>query len=66
MYYNGKMAGAVGIEPTSSLLESAIIPLYDTPVLRIFSIDKAMLELLRQNGAIGGIRTHEGVVTPTD
>ena len=27
------MAGAVGVEPTSNLLERFIIPLYDTPII---------------------------------
>ncbi len=28
------MAGVVGIEPTSKVLETSILPLYDTPILK--------------------------------
>ena len=29
------MAGVVGIEPTSKVLETSILPLYDTPILKM-------------------------------
>jgi hypothetical protein len=59
---NEKMAGSVGIEPTSSVLETGVMPLYELPI-RLKGQYSIYLINESKNGGVGGSRTHGGIST---